>query len=134
MYLDDHLIEAAISQAKARFPTGPSGAAALYLADGRILTSVCFDSPNEKVNLCHETGAICEAYRLNLSVKASVCVGRLSEHEHFNILTPCGVCQERLAVWGLDVEVAVPVLGSPHKWQSKTLREVQPFYWRNAFE
>ena len=134
MHLDDRLVEAAISQAKTRFPTGSGGAAALYLSDGRVLTSVCFDSPNDKVDLCHETGAICEAYRLNLPVTASACVGRRSENDPFIILTPCGVCQERLALWGLDVEVAVPVPGSPHQWEVKTLREVQPHYWRNAIE
>ena len=99
MYLDERLV----------------GAAALYLSDGRILTSVAFDSPNEKVNLCRETGAICEVNRLNLPVTASVCVDRRSENDPFVILTPCGVCQERLALWGLDVEVAVPAPGNPHK-------------------
>ena len=128
--LDDRLVEAAISQAEKRFPSGPGGAAAAYLADGRILTSVCFDSPNDKVDLCHETGAICEANRLNLPINASVCVSRKSELDRFIILTPCGVCQERLAAWGLEVQVAVPVEGNPHKWQAKSLREVQPFYWR----
>ena len=132
--LDDKLVEAALSQAVSRFPTGSGGAAAVYLADGRTLTSVCFDSPNEKVDLCHETGAICEANRLNVPVVAIVCVARPSEDDPFVILTPCGVCQERLATWGFDVEVAVPVPEAPHRWQAQLLRDIQPYYWRNAFE
>lgn len=131
MRLDQQLVDAAIAHALSRFSYGYAGAAALYTADGRIITSVCFDSPNDVVNLCHETGAICEAYRLNLQVTASVCVSRSSPNDRFVILTPCGVCQERLATWGLGVEVAVPVAGDPSQWQAKRLRDIQPYYWRN---
>ena len=134
MRIDQKLVDAAISQALARFPEGYAGAAALYTADGRILTSVCFDSPNEMVNLCHETGAICEANRLALRVTASVCVSRSEPGEAFLILTPCGICQERLAKWGLDVEVATPRPGDPTCWQAKPLKEVQPYYWLNAVD
>ena len=52
--------------------------------------------------------------------------------EGFLILTPCGICQERLALWGSDVQVAVPQPGEPNKWLSKSLAEVQPHYWLNA--
>lgn len=131
MYLDQKLVDAAIAQALSRFPDGYAGAAALYCGEGEILTSVCFDSPNETVNLCHETGAICEANRRNLKVTASVCVSRAEPSQPFVILTPCGVCQERLATWGLEVEVAVPVANDPSKWEVKKLREVQPYYWRS---
>ena len=72
MRLDQKLVDAAVAQALGRFPQGYTGAAALYTEDGRILTSVCFDCPNEGANLCHETGAICEANRLDLKVTASV--------------------------------------------------------------
>jgi len=134
MNLDQKLVDAAIAQALSRFPSGYAGAAALYCDDGQILTSVGFDSPNVVVNLCHETGAICEANRLNLQVTASVCVSRLEPSQPFVILTPCGVCQERLAKWGLDLEVAVPLVGDPRCWEAKQLREVQPHYWRNIIE
>jgi cytidine deaminase len=50
------------------------------------------------------------------------------------ILSPCGLCQERLFHWGDQVEVAVPLPGDPTRWQAKTLREVQPHYWVNAFK
>jgi len=132
MPLSQQLVDAAIEQALSRFASGYAGAAALATADGRILTSVCFDSPNEVANLCHETGAICEANRLGLQVTASVCVSRSSPDEPFVVLTPCGLCQERLAKWGLDVEVAVPSAENPGRWESRSLGEVQPYYWRRA--
>lgn len=131
MSLNQQLVDAAIEQALERFPTGYAGAAALATAEGRVITSVCFDCPNEVVNLCHETGAICEANRLNLKVTASVCVSRSNPKEPFLVLSPCGVCQERLATWGLDLEIAVPMSGRPG-WQAMRLRDVQPFYWRNV--
>jgi len=135
MRLDQRLVDAAIAQALARFSQrSDAGAAALYTNDGRILTSVCFESPNESANLCHETGAICEAYRLGLRVTASVCVSRGTSAEPFIILSPCGICQERLAIWGLDVEVGVPLDTDPTRWLAKSLREVQPYYWYKAID
>ena len=134
MRLDQGLVDAAIEQARKRWPTGESGAAAIYLEDGRVLTSVFAESPNEAAGLCHETGAICEAHKLNLAVTASVCVSRETERDPFVILTPCGICQERLAFWGGEVQVAIPDPEDPTKWQSKRLHEVQPYYWRNIFD
>jgi len=52
------------------------GAPAVYLHDGEILTSVCLDNLNAGVVLCHEVGAMCQAYTLDRTVVASVCVGR----------------------------------------------------------
>ncbi|EAQ64342.1 cytidine deaminase [Marinomonas sp. MED121] len=134
MKLDQKLVDAAINQALARFPTGYAGAGAVYTEDGQILTSVCFDTHNEIANLCHEAGAYCEANRLNLKVTASVCVSRSTPEDEFIILTPCGICQERLAIWGRFVEVAVPDPSNPNLWQVKTLDQVQPYYWGNIIE
>lgn len=134
MSLTQELVDAAIEQAVTRFPTGYAGAAAVATSDGRILTSVCFNGPNDAVNLCHETGAICEANRLGLQVTASVCVSRESPSEPFIVLAPCGVCQERLAKWGLDVEVAIPSPVDASQWEARRLRDVQPYYWGQALE
>ncbi len=134
MNVDQKLVDAAIQQALERWPIGWAGAAAMYTADGDILTSVYVEAPNTAVELCHETGAICEAHRRNVAITASVCVSRESENERFIILSPCGVCQERLAYWGGDVSVAVPQPGDPTMWQAKTLRAVMPFYWRAALD
>jgi len=76
MRVDQRLVDAAIKQALERWPDEEAGAAAAYTADGQILTSVCVETPNSVVNLCHETGAICEAHKLNVAVAASVCVSR----------------------------------------------------------
>ena len=132
MSLDQSLVDAAIAQALARFPSGYAGAAAIRTDTGQVLTSVCFDPPNSGAGLCHETGAFCEANRLGAGVAASVCVSRSEPGKPFLILAPCGICQERLALWGPDVEVAVAVPGHPGQWQSKRLSELQPHYWRNA--
>lgn len=45
---------------------------------------------------------------------------------------PCGVCQERLAIWGMDVEVAVAQPGDPTRWQARRLRQLQPHYLLDA--
>ncbi|WP_199290282.1 cytidine deaminase [Leptolyngbya sp. FACHB-36] len=131
--VDDQLLNAAIKQAQERFPQDWSGAAAMYTETGRILTSVYVDAPNAAACLCHETGAICEAHRLNERICASVCVSREQDNEPYVILTPCGICQERLAYWGLDVEVAVPDKTNPTTFQSLQLRHVQPHYWHQVY-
>ncbi|AWS42552.1 cytidine deaminase [Streptosporangium sp. 'caverna'] len=134
MYLDQRLVDAAIDQMDRRWPADEQGgAAAVYLDDGEILTSVGFDNLNGGVSLCQETGAICQAYTLNRKVTASVCVCRIPGREQILVLPPCGICQERLALWGPDVEVGVPDRTSPAGWCARTLREVNPFYWGSQF-
>ena len=132
--VDKKLYGAAVELAVSRYPTGWAGAAAMYTAEGNILTSVYVETPVSGGELCMETGSICEAHKLNTPITASICVSRESEEEPFIIMSPCGICQERLAFWGGDVHLAVPEPGDPTKWQSKLLREVQPYYWGNAFE
>ncbi len=132
MPLSQSLVDAALRQAIERFPTGYAGAAAVETKSGRVITSVSFDAPNDAASLCHEAGAFCEANRLGEKVVASVCVSRSSPERPFLILPPCGICQERLALWGPDVEVAVSVPGKPGAWQSKRLQEVNPHYWLDS--
>lgn len=134
MRVDEALVEAARALAESRYAGDPdgdgwAGAAAMYASDGRILTSVFVDSPNAAASLCCETGAIAEAHKLGLGIVASVCVSRERPDEPFVILTPCGICQERLAHWGGDVQVGVPRADDPTRWASLPLREVQPYYW-----
>lgn len=134
MHLDQKLVDAALSLAATRWPHGEAGAAALYTESGRILTSVFAESPNQSACLCHETGAICEAHKIQEVVTASVCVSREDTDSPFVILPPCGICCERLAFWGGEVEVAVPALGNPSHWQSRRLKEVFPHYWFAKWE
>ena len=131
--LDEKLVEAARTFVRKRFPKeGWAGAAAMYLDDGTTLISSSPDTVNLSVELCHEVGAICEAFKFGKKIVATVCVSR-DPSGVFHILTPCGVCQERLLVFGDEVEAAVPVDGDSSKWQSKTLKEIQPYYWRKPF-
>src|SRR5262245_59365367 len=127
--LDERLVQAARDAAAARYPRGWAGAAAAYTESGLVLTSVYVDAPNEAACLCCETGAICEAHKLGQRLVATVCVGRDDETVAFEILAPCGLCMERLAYWGPDVECAVPSVEDPRAWQMKTLRELQPHRW-----
>lgn len=131
--LDQALVDAAIALLETRFPGKEGIAAAMYTEDREILTSVFFEPEWGSAGLCAEAGAICEAEKLNKRVVASVCVSRLHGESPILILTPCGICQERLFHWGPEVEVAVPAPGDPTKWDVKRLEEVQPFHWVNAF-
>ncbi len=135
MKINQTLIDAAIALMKEKYPNTAGGAAALYTEDGKILTSVGIEKAlHDSVNLCHETGSILEAIKLDKKVTASVCVGRLGVDEPVLIYAPCGICQERLRIWGEEVEVAVAKSNDPTRWESKTLKEVQPYYWGNVFK
>ncbi len=132
--LDQALVDVAIDLLEKRFPGEEGIAAAMYTNDKEILTSVFFEPEWGSGMLCAETGAICEAEKLSKRIVASVCVSRQTGSSPILILTPCGICQERLFHWGQDVEVAVPTIGDGTKWDVKTLKEVQPYYWVNAFK
>jgi cytidine deaminase len=134
MRLDQDLVDAALELLERRFPGEEGIAAAMYTDDRDVLTSVFFEPEWGSGMLCAETGAICEAEKLDKRVTASVCVSRLSGEDPVMILTPCGICQERLFHWGDGLEVAVPDPTDPTRWMAKTLKEVQPYYWVNAFD
>ena len=105
----------------------------MRLSDGSIVTSTAPSVPNLAVETCHETGAFCEAYKLNKQVRDSVCVIRSDQGGRFWILTPCGVCQERLFAYGPAVQVGVPHPEDPERWRSMRLDEVQPHWWSKVF-
>ena len=134
MQLDQVLVNAAIELLERRFPGREGIAAAMYTQDREVLTSVYFEPQWGSAMLCAWAGAICEAEKLGKRVVASVCVSRLDGKSPILVLTPCGICQERLFHWGQDVEVAVPNAGDATAWSVKTLREVQPHYWVNALD
>jgi cytidine deaminase len=133
MELDQRLVDAAVDQLDRRWPaTDYAVAAAMYLDDGRILTSVGLDNLNAAVGLCAEAGALCQAYTLDRRVTASVCVCRGSDGV-VGVLAPCGVCQERLALWGAGVQVAVADRTAGSGWRVRTLAELNPCYWATVF-
>ncbi|MEU5852636.1 cytidine deaminase [Saccharopolyspora shandongensis] len=134
MGLDQRLVDAAVELLERRWGHAEQAvAAAVRLDDGQILTSTSLDNLNAAATLCAETGALCQAYTLDKRVTASVCVSKWPGAEGHPVLAPCGVCQERLALWGPDVEVAVADADSPSGWSARTLRELNPFYWGTRF-
>ena len=72
------------------------GVAVLRIENGEYLISVWPECDNSSAGLCAETGAICEAHKLNKKVTHSLCVCRKKDGENYEILSPCGICQERL--------------------------------------
>jgi len=132
MDVDQKLVDQIIAFIEKRFPNGEAeGAAGMYTSAGRLLLSTAPEVLNDAVSLCHETGCLCEAYKLNEQVTASACVFRESPGRYV-ILAPCGVCQERLFLYGPTVSVAVAEDNNPTKWIAARLSELQPHYWRKA--
>lgn len=131
--IEQKLYQAAKELIEKRYPTGWGGAAAMYTNDGEILTSVSPEVINASTELCIETGAILEAHKFNTKITHSICVVRDAENEDFKVLTPCGVCQERLFYWGRDVKVAV-YSNDEKPFLFKTLEEVQPYHWSKAYK
>ncbi|PRY09783.1 hypothetical protein CLV37_12035 [Kineococcus rhizosphaerae] len=84
------------------------------------------------MTLCAETGPICTAYSNDQTIVASVCVSIDRAIGTRSVLAPCGTCQERLALWGPDVDVGVADPADPAAWSSRKLRELIPFYWAAA--
>lgn len=127
------MVDACRTLIDGRFPGGSErGAAAMLLADGTILTGTSPDAANSSVEVCHEIEPYCGAFRLGQSIVASVCLHRDSDGR-FLVLSPCGVCRERLAVHGPDVLVAVADESDPTVVQWETLKDVLPHYWLTVF-
>lgn len=127
MSVEMALFNAAVELIRSRYPKGWGGAAAVRTSTGRILTSVAPDTKNDALALCMEVGAYLEAHKLEESVTHSLCIYRDNESSSFKILTPCGICQERLVHWGGDPLAAVTNPGN--KLIFKSVRELQPFHW-----
>ncbi|MBS2967970.1 cytidine deaminase [Metabacillus sp. KIGAM252] len=132
MNIEQQLYHSAIDLIAKRYPAGWGGAAAMYTEDGQILTSVSPEVINASTELCIETGAILEAHKLNTRITHTVCVVREDENAEFTVLTPCGVCQERLFYWGENVKAAVT--NANGKLEYKSLKEIQPYHWHKAYE
>lgn len=130
MAVDQALVDAAIELAHTRFAGQPwAGAAALRTDGGTILTSTGPDAPNVAASLCHETGALCEAFKLGHAITASVSVTSTDNPGEYWIIAPCGICQERLFAYGPDVEVGIPEPTDPRHWHTVRLRDVQPHWF-----
>ncbi|MBQ8815929.1 MAG: cytidine deaminase [Lachnospiraceae bacterium] len=129
--LGELMYKKAISFLDKRFPQGWGGCAIMYTAEEQFLISVAFESFNAAACLCMETGAMCEAQKYNLKITHSLCVSRDNENESPQILTACGICQERLRYWGDDVKIAVS--NPENKIIFKKISELNPYYWGEVF-
>ncbi|MEZ8270851.1 cytidine deaminase [Vibrio splendidus] len=125
--IERELYQAAVELVKVRYPSGWGGAAAVRTDSGKILTSIAPDTKNDALSLCMEVGAYLEAHKLNERVTHSLCLCRESENDEFLILSPCGVCQERLVHWGGDVKAVITT--PDNSLVFKTIRELMPHHW-----
>ena len=114
-----------------RYPTGWGGAGVVRTANGHYYTSVCLETANGSAVLCIETGAMLEAHKYNEKVTHCLCLVREDENSPFTVLSPCGICQERLRYWGEDVQVAVTTNEAQVRFVE--LKALQPFHWTKAY-
>ncbi|KIL74918.1 blasticidin S deaminase [Bacillus badius] len=114
-----------------RYPHGWGGAAAVRVEDGTVYTSVAPEVINASTELCMETGAILEAHKFKKKVTHSICLARENEQAELKVLSPCGICQERLFYWGPHVQCAIT--NPKQAVIFKTLQELQPYHWTDAY-
>ncbi len=114
-----------------RYPAGWGGAGVVHTAEGHYFTSVANDTANASAALCIETGAMLEAHKYNEKVTHCLCLVRDDEKAAFKVLSPCGICQERLRYWGEEVQVAVTSDEEVPKFVP--LGVLQPYHWTNAY-
>lgn len=131
MNIEKQMYEMAIEFIEKRYPSGWGGAAVIRTADNQYFTSVSIDTANASAVLCIEVGAMCEAHKYNAKVTHCICVVRDDEKSPFKVLTPCGICQERLCYWGTDVMVGVTTEDQSLKFV--TLGELQPYHWTGTY-
>ena len=131
MCIEQEMYNKAADFIKKRYPEDWGGAAVIHTEEGSFFISVAPETANASVELCIETGAICEAHKYNEKVTHCICVVRDDENSPFKVLSPCGVCQERLRFWGPDVKVGVTTDDGSLKFV--TLGELQPYHWTRAY-
>ena len=127
MNIENIMYNLAVDFLDKRYGNKAGGVAVLRIETNEYLISVWPEAPNSCVDLCAETGAICEAHKLNKKITHSLCVCRQHDNEMFEILSPCGVCQERLYYWGENVKCAISTKDNSVIF--KSLKELQPYYW-----
>lgn len=114
-----------------RYPTGWGGAAVIHTAKDNYFTSVAIETANSAASLCIEVGAMCEAHKFKEKVTHCLCITRDDEKSPYKVLSPCGICQERLRFWGDDVQVGVTTESGETLFVE--LRELQPYHWTKAY-
>lgn len=129
--IENEMYRRAVELIESRYPTGWGGAGVVHTAKGNYYTSVSIETANASAGLCIETGAMLEAHKYNEKVTHCMCLVREDENSPYRVLSPCGICQERLRFWGTDVQVAVTT--DKEKLRFVTLEELQPYHWTKAY-
>lgn len=129
--INEELFNAVKELIKKRYPKGWGGAAGVRVEDGTIYTSIAPDVINASTELCMETGAILEAHKNSQNVTHTLCLVRDDENSTFKVLSPCGICQERLFYWGPQVNCAINIKKNDVIFRQ--LREMQPYHWTDAY-
>ena len=130
MEIGQEMFAQALNLLNQRYGENKAGGVAIMRTDrGNYLLSVWPEAANESVTLCAEVGAICEAHKLGQKVTHTLCLCRQNDDEDYEILAPCGLCQERLFFWGEEVQCAISTKDNSVVF--KSLRELQPYYWLN---
>ena len=116
----------------ARFTDEDEGIAAAALTEsGLTLLGVSIDAMVTSACLCAETGPICEAHRTGDRIIASICV-RWTERDGPMVLAACGVCQERLVMFGRDVMIGLPA-DDDRQFRFVPLADLRPSPWWDAW-
>lgn len=129
--IEREMYRLAVELIEKRYPTGWGGAGVVHTANGNFYTSVSIDTANASAVLCIETGAMLEAHKYNEKVTHCMCLVRENENSSFQVLSPCGICQERLRYWGEDVQVAVTTRDADILFVE--LKQLQPHHWTLAY-
>jgi len=128
--IEQKMFDIAVNLINKRYPKGWGGAGVIRTENDSYYSSVWLDAINPCVQICIETGAMCEAHKYEERVTHSLCVVRNDENSLFKVLSPCGVCQERLRFWGEQVLVGVTTPESTLKFVA--LSEIQQYHYSTS--
>lgn len=125
-----HQAAAAVAREQAQSDADADGegvGAAALTDDGEILTGVWIDAMVDSACLCAETGPISEAHRRGRKLTASICV-RWTQSAGPTVLAACGVCQERLAIFGSGLLIGVAD-SAERGFRFESLAALRPSPW-----
>ncbi len=129
--IENKMFQIAKELIEKRYPKGWGGAAVIRTQEDHYFSSVAIETANSAASLCIEVGAMCEAHKYNEKVTHCLCIVRDDENSPYEVLSPCGICQERLRYWGEDVQVGVTTRNEELLFVE--LRELQPYHWTAAY-
>ncbi|WP_367366364.1 cytidine deaminase [Leuconostoc pseudomesenteroides] len=105
----------------------------MLLENGDILTSISPEFPNAASSICMELGSYIQAATLDQKITHTLCLVRENEHDSLTVLTPCGICQERLNFWGNTTQCGIGILQNGEV-QYMPLAYLQPFHWSRVYQ